>query len=105
MKNGAPTGEVRNIKDALKFASSLYGSTPVADFGPAALKAAREAMVRTGLCRNVVNARTNRIRRRFKWGVENQLVDPIVLQGLQSIAPLKQGRSAARETSRVKPVP
>jgi integrase len=104
VKGGRQTGEVRNIKDALRFASSLCGSTPVAEFGPAALRAAREAMVRAGLCRNVVNARTNRVRRMFKWGVENQLVVPIVLQGLQAVAPLKKGRSSARETSRVTPV-
>ena len=28
VKSGKQTGEVRNIKDALRFASSLYGSTP-----------------------------------------------------------------------------
>jgi integrase len=105
VKNGEKTGEVRNIKDALRFASSRFGSTLVAEFGPADLKAVREAMVQAGLCRNVVNARTNRIRRMFKWGVENQLVEPIVLQGLQAVAPLKKGRSAARETNGVKPVP
>ncbi len=44
------------------------------------------------------------MRRIFKWGVEYEFVAPGVLQGLQSVAPLKQGRSEARETSRVTPV-
>jgi len=82
-----------NIKDALRFASLVHGSTLVSEFGPSDLKAVREALVEAGLCRNVVNARTNRSRRMFKWGVENQLVDPVTLQGLQAGAPLKEGRT------------
>jgi integrase len=105
VKGSKQTGEVRNIKDALRLASSHFGSTLVAEFGPVDLKIVRKAMAEAGLCRNVVNARTNRIRRMFKWGVENQLVEPAVLQGLQAVAPLKKGRSAARETDGVKPVP
>ena len=65
--------------------------------GPAALRGVREQMIAANLSRKVVNARINRIRRIFKWGVERELVDPAVLQGLQSVAPLKKGRSKARE--------
>src|SRR5262249_19481546 len=55
--------------------------------------------------RKVINSRVNRIRRIFKWGVENELVEPGILQALQAVAPLKQGRSEARETGRVVPIP
>ncbi|MHC4064085.1 MAG: hypothetical protein ACYSUI_06230 [Planctomycetota bacterium] len=33
-------------------------------------------MIAANLSRKVVNARINRVRRIFKWGVENELVAP-----------------------------
>jgi len=104
-KNGRPTGEVPNIKDAVRQLADLYREDTVVDFGPTKLKTVRDAMVQSGLARKVVNARINRVRRVFKWGVENELVDPAVLQALQAVAPLKRGRNAVRETPEVKPVP
>lgn len=105
VKNGRPTGELANMKDAIRPLQALYETACVAEFGPGSLRTVREKMIETGLSRKVVNARVNRLRRIFKWGVERELVAPNVLQGLQSVTPLKQGRSSARETSRVLPVP
>ncbi len=104
VKNGRPTGEFRNMKDAIRPLHELYETTLVWEFGPAALRTVREQMIAANLSRKVINARINRVRRIFKWGVENELVDPGVLQGLQTVSPLKEGRSKARETSRVTPV-
>jgi len=104
VKNGRPTGEFANMKDAVKPLQALYEALPVSQFGPTCLRSVRERMIENGLSRKVVNARINRVRRIFKWGVEHELVAPGVLQGLQSVAPLKQGRTEARETSRVTPV-
>ena len=105
VKNGRPTGEYRNMKDAIRPLGVLYETTPVREFGPAALRTVRERMITANLSRKVVNARINRLKRIFKWGVEHELVDSAVLQGLQSVSPLKEGRSKARETNRVMPVP
>jgi integrase len=103
-KDGQPTGELANMKDAIRLLSELFGDAKVGEFGPSSLKVVREGMIRSGLSRNVVNARINRIRRVFKWGVENELVEPSVLQALQAVAPLKKGRCEAHETPEVKPV-
>ena len=105
VKNGRPTGEVRNLKDAVRPLVASHGQVSVTDFGPLSLKAVRESMIASDLSRGVVNERVNRIRRVFKWGVENQIVPPSVLHGLQSVAPLKRGRCNVRETDRVVPVP
>ncbi len=105
VKNGKPTGEFTNMKHAVKPLADMYSGYRVSQFGPRHLKSVREAMIKADLSRKVVNARVNRIRRIFKWGVENQLVEPSVLQALQAVSPLKRGRSDARETGRVKPVP
>lgn len=104
VKNGRPTGELANMKEAAKPLRALYESLPAAQFGPTALRTVRERMIESELCRTVINSRINRIRRVFKWGIERELVAPSVLHGLQSVSPLKQGRSAARETNRVLPV-
>ncbi len=78
---------------------------PVAEFGPMALKAVRQKLIEAKLSRRVINLRVNRIRRVFKWGVENQLVAPQVLHALQAVAALRAGRTEARETGLVRPVP
>ncbi len=105
LKNGRPTGEQQNIRDAYRPLKALYGSTPANEFGARSLKAVRQKMIDDGLSRGVINARVNRIRRMFKWGVENELVDAGVLHALQAVASLKRGRSSATETNGVAPVP
>ena len=69
VKNGRPTGELDNIKDAMKQVTQLHGRMRAAHFGPAALKAVRQLMIEADLSRNVINARVGRIRRMFKRGV------------------------------------
>jgi len=84
---------------------ALYGPTRVADFGPLALKTVRQKMIEADLARKTINGRVNRIRHIVKWGVENELVPPSVLHGLQAVAGLRFGRTEAREAEPVKPVP
>ncbi len=105
VKGGKPTGELHNVRDALRVVATHFGSMRAKDFGPVELRKVRDAMVAAGLCRKVVNSRINRIRRMFKWGVEHGRVDPVVLHGLQAVSPLREGRSSARETAPVAPVP
>ena len=105
VKNGRPTREADNIKDAIKPLVELYGDSHIAAFGPRALKTVRQVMIDADLCRKTINGRINRIRRVFRWGVENQMVSPQVLEGLRAVAPLRPGRTAARETKPVESVP
>jgi len=103
-KNGESTGEFENMKLAVKPLNEMFESELITNFGPLKLKLVRDRMVGSGLCRNQVNSRINRIRRVFKWGVENELVEPSILQALQAVAPLKRGRTNAKERPSVKPV-
>jgi len=105
MKDGKITGEVANMSDAAKPLIELFGYSLVCDFRPTNLKAVRQKMVDDNLCRKTVNSRINRIRRIFKWGVENDLVAPDVLHASQAIAPLRRGRGGVREGHAVRPVP
>jgi integrase len=112
--DGTPTGEVQAMRYALRPLNYLHGQTIAADFGPSALKAVRELLVRgyehpkygpqEAACRTVINARVKRIRRMFKWAVESELVPAGVHQTLCAVAPLKRGRTEARESEPVQPV-
>jgi integrase len=61
-------------------------------------------MIDSGLCRQLVNKRVNRVRHVVKWAVAEELVSASVLHGLQAVAGLQRGRTAARESEKVRPV-
>jgi integrase len=113
--DGTSTQEFADFKLSIRPLKHLYGETTAKDFGPLALKTVRQLMVdgyehpRFGpqrpLARGVINQRVGRIRRIFRWAVENELVPASVLHGLQSVRGLMKGRSQARETAPVRPVP
>lgn len=104
-EDGSPTGETDNYRDALHPLKALYGHTAARDFGPLALRAVREEMVKAGLSRGVVNARVNRVRRVFKWAASYELVSAAVHEALRTVAGLQRGRCEARESEGVGPVP
>jgi integrase len=81
-----------------------HGRVSVREFGPLALKAVRTRMIQARHSRTYINDHVGRIKRMFRWGVENEFVPPGVLQGLQAVGGLKRGRSDARETEPVRPV-
>ncbi len=103
--DGTPTHEAEGYRDALRPILRLFGHVPARKVGPLALKAVRQAMIDVDLCRTQINRRVGRIKHVFKWAVENELVPPSVYHGLQAVAGLKAGRSAARESEPVKAVP
>lgn len=105
VKDGQPTRELQALRYSLRPLAELYGSTSVNDFGPRRLKAVRQKMIDNNLARTLINKRVVRIRHVFKWGVENEIVIPSVLDGLKAVAPLKRGRCNVRESAPVKPVP
>jgi integrase len=107
VKHGQPTHEQAGLKLAFRPLARLYGPTPLAAFGPCALKAVREAMIAEGWCRGNVNRNIGRVKRLFFWGVENELVPAEVGHALRVVKGLRKGRvdfHGARESSPVRPV-
>ncbi len=102
-KNGSPTSEVEDIRLSVREVLDLHGCTIVDEFGPLRLKAVRQAMIDGGLSRGVINQRIGRIKRLFKWGVENELVRGETLHALQAVAGLRKGRTDAREADPIEP--
>jgi len=105
VKRGRATDEQAGIRSALRYVRRLYGRTRADEFSPLKLKAVRQAMIDTDLSRRVVNQYVQRIRRMFRWGVENELVPVEVYQALMTVSGLRKGRSKAREIPPVPPVP
>ncbi|MFL5341874.1 MAG: tyrosine-type recombinase/integrase [Gemmataceae bacterium] len=103
--DGSPTGQLDNIRYALRPLKELYGHTPAGEFGPLALRTVRERMIASGLARTVVNARVGMIRRAFKWAVSMELVPAVTYQALSTVQGLQRGRCQAREPAPVEPVP
>jgi integrase len=115
-----PGGELGNYWDALRPLRRLYGSTPAAAFGPRALVAVREAMIQPrtvtdpetgktrvlrGWCRRVVNRHVDRLKKVFRWAVASELLPGEVAHRLSAVDGLRRGRTTARESEGVKPVP
>ncbi len=105
-KDGKLTSEYDLLTLAIGPLKELFGMTPVEQFGPLALKAVREAMVAKGWTRGTVNAEVGRIRRIFRFAVENELLkDATVLQKLEAVSPLLAGRTEAPDNDPRQAVP
>lgn len=103
-KDGNPTRTADNIRYALRPLVKVHGTTRVQDFGPKALKAVRETMIKAGHSRNYINSMIGKVKQAFRWGVEEEIVPPQVYEALKSLAWLHAGRSKARETQPIRPV-
>ena len=104
VKDGPPTSERDNIRQALRFLRRLYGHTTARDFGPLALKAVRQSMIEAGRCRRLINQDVHRIRAMFRWAAGEELYPGEALASLAAVEALAKGRSAAKELPPIAPV-
>ena len=103
--NGNQTTELGNIRVSLRPFCTLYGHTKAVEFGPRSLKTVRQKMVDMNWCRNNINKSISRLKTVFKWAVAEEIIPGSVYQALMAVPGLKCGRSDARESEPVKPVP
>jgi integrase len=104
-KNGQPTNELDNIRYAIRPLKQLYGHTAVSEFGPLALKSLQMKMIADKLSRKLINQRIGIIKRVFRWGVSEELAPPSLSHALATVSGLRRGRTEARETLPVRPMP
>jgi integrase len=62
-------------------------------------------MIRLGWCRTLINKRIDRLKRAIKWGVSQEMIPASIYEAIRTLPGLRRGRSAARESKPVKPVP
>jgi hypothetical protein len=70
-----------------------------------ALANVRQAMIAAGRSRKLINKDVHRVRGMFGWAIEHEMLPVEVHQALRRVKGLRKGRSAARETMPVQPVP
>lgn len=83
--DGGATCEQNMFKMALKPLNGLYGHDLAGNFGPLALKTVRAKMIQLGWCRNLVNRMIGRVRQMFRWATENELIEPSIYHGLETV--------------------
>lgn len=120
--DGTPTGEHLSIKRACDLLNARFGDLHHSAFGPGKLIELQEGLTRmrhhverddlgrerpgTGktMSRCYINSVIRRIKQLFKWAEAQELVAPSTYHRLATVAPLKAGRSRARESSGLAPV-
>ncbi len=99
------SSEADSVWYAVDFLQSNTDVAYAEDFTPLRLQDLRDEMIDKGLSRSVINKRINMLKRMFKWAASQQLVPVAVYQALATVENLKAGRSRARETKKINPVP
>lgn len=110
------TGESANVRDSHRGLLAMFADMPAADLRPRDLRRLQTYLASgqdtdgvapevRPVARSTVNQRINRIRRMIRWAAEHELVPDDLPHRLGVLSTLKAGRSIARETEPVKPVP
>lgn len=103
--DGTAAPELDNLRLALRPLRACFGTLPAREFGPLKLQALQKHLTGTGLCRVTINQRVKRVARVFAWPESQELIPPGQHNSLKTVQGLKQGRSQARESKVVRPVP
>lgn len=101
----AGSKETEHIRRAIQAISELYATMPAAKFGSVEFKACIAWFNDGTRSRAFINAQAKRLIRLLKWGVSEKLVPVTVHQEVKCVSLLKRGKTQARETEPVKPVP
>ena len=116
-EHGEPTGEVTHATYAFSMLLRLYRDIPTDQITIRDLLTVRQALIDTppthergrraprGLSRRTVNDRMHRVKRLFRWGVEQGLVPGSTWHELSSMRSLPKGRSGVHDNPPVEPVP
>lgn len=99
-------GEHRNNRETLvSLLDPFCGEMRAAKFTPNHLRRFQTHLVGTGrYARTTINAHVKRVRRFVRWCQSRELVPPGTVQELDTVEPLRRGKTSAREPVPVLPV-
>ncbi len=103
--DGTPTSEARGAFVDVNLFREMYGNATMAELTHRDMLRHRDALIRSGVCRQTVNRRVGAVKRMIAWALEEAMIPAVVKAELTQVPNLKRGRSAAKETSPVMPVP
>ena len=104
-KNGKPTSEQDCIRSALRLLIKLFGRVRAADFGPLKLGEYRDRLIREDYAIATIRKHVGRVKTMFKWAASLELVPVAIHTALTTLPHIEAGRSEARVTEPVQPVP
>lgn len=106
------SNEYDNCRYVIRPLVALFGDLPVANLTPAEIKELRESLIAgtwkpkaKPWSRAYINGAIAKIKRMLRWGVETGIVSPQVSAVIAAVAPIRRGRTAARETKPIDSVP
>lgn len=102
--DGTPTGGVGDAERDVRLFRSMYGNAAMSELTHRDMLNHRDALVRSGICRNTVNRRISAVKRMIAWALDEAMIPATVKAELTQVANLKRGRSAARDMPPVMPV-
>lgn len=103
-EEGKPTKEYVCMTEALDPLDGFYGDLHPAQFGPRLLVQIQQHMAKK-LSRGVVNNRTARIKRFWKWACKMEYAPSEIYSKLRCVGGLTRGEYGVRELPDVAPVP
>ena len=97
-QDGTPTSEQASIPLSLRPLRDLYADTPVTALTHQDMIRVRNAIISWNTCsRTTVNFYMDRIRRMWRWALDEGLVPASVTAELSQVQPMKPNRTALRE--------
>lgn len=103
-RDGAQTGEALGCQIAVRVLREMYGARPVAELQHADMLAVRDALVRSRIARVTVNRYMERVKRLWRWALDEGRITATQKAELSQVQNLKAFRSEAHETDPVRPV-
>ena len=103
-KDGSQTGEAWGCQNSVRLLREMYGTRPAAELQHADMLAVRDALVRSGIARVTVNRYMERIKRLWRWALDEGHISATLKAELSQVQNLKAFRSDAPETEPVRPV-
>lgn len=103
-KDGSQTGEAWGCQNSVRVLREMYGRRPAAELQHSDMLAVRDALVRTGIARVTVNRYMERIKRLWRWALDEGRLTAAQKAELSQVQNLKAFRSEAHETEPVRPV-
>lgn len=106
---GPANREFKQLRLVVRLINTHHGKTKLSEFGPLALKEIRAAMLKIKsrerrLSRSYINHQVHRVRRVFRWGVENEWYPADKMLALDAVAALQPGKTPAPDLPDVQPV-
>ncbi len=102
-----PTREAENCNCAMRGLREVAGDDSIESLSAETLFTYQQWCIEADYSRRYINGSVNRIRRIVKWSIRppRRWLSATVLADMQTIEPLRFGRTAARDTDRVRPAP